>query len=63
MAQAAKLDGPAEQAVIDGLRDIAPDLGRFIIEFAFGASSNGLSLPTASATVAALWLWAWPPPS
>ena len=32
----AAIDGAAGAAVIDSLRDIAPDLGRFIIEFGFG---------------------------
>lgn len=31
-----RIDGAAGTAVIDSLRDIAPDLGRFIIEFGFG---------------------------
>ena len=41
-----EVDGHAGEAVIEGLRDIAPDLGRYIIEFAFGDiySRPGLSL-------------------
>ena len=31
-----EVDGHAGEAVIEGLKDIAPDLGRYIIEFAFG---------------------------
>lgn len=31
-----EVDGHAGQRVIDSLKDIAPDLGRYIIEFAFG---------------------------
>jgi 4-carboxymuconolactone decarboxylase len=31
-----EVDGHAGQRVIDSLQDIAPDLGRYIIEFAFG---------------------------
>jgi 4-carboxymuconolactone decarboxylase len=30
------VDGSAGEAVIESLRDIAPDLGRFIVEFGFG---------------------------
>jgi 4-carboxymuconolactone decarboxylase len=30
------LDAPAAQAVMDSLKDIAPDMARFIIEFAYG---------------------------
>ncbi|MBV8047093.1 MAG: carboxymuconolactone decarboxylase family protein [Paludibacterium sp.] len=42
------IDGEAGQRVIDSLRDIAPDLGRFIIEFGFGDiySRPGLDLVT-----------------
>ena len=32
----AAIDGKGGQAVIDSLQDIAPDLGRWIVEFAFG---------------------------
>lgn len=32
----AKIDGKAGQRVIDSLQDIAPDVGKYIIEFAFG---------------------------
>lgn len=32
----AAIDGQAGQAVLDSLADIAPDLGKYIIEFAFG---------------------------
>lgn len=32
----AKVDGKGGEAVIKALEAIAPDLGRFIIEFAFG---------------------------
>lgn len=30
------IDGDGGQAVIDSLKDIAPDVGRYIVEFAFG---------------------------
>lgn len=42
----AEVDGKGGDAVIDSLKEIAPDLGRFIIEFAFGDiySRSGLSL-------------------
>ncbi|NBK99514.1 MAG: carboxymuconolactone decarboxylase family protein [Erysipelotrichia bacterium] len=41
-----KIDGVAGKKVMESLADIAPDLGRFIIEFAFGDiySREGLSL-------------------
>ncbi|BDR55378.1 carboxymuconolactone decarboxylase [Bombiscardovia apis] len=32
----ADIDGAGGQAVVDSLQDIAPDLGRWIVEFAFG---------------------------
>lgn len=40
-----EIDGEAGEAVIASLRDVAPDLGRYIIEFAFGDvySRPGLS--------------------
>lgn len=53
----AEVDGNAGQQVIDGLKDIAPDLGRYIVEFAFGDlySRPGLDLRSREiATVAAL---------
>lgn len=41
-----KIDGEAGIRVIESLNDIAPDLGRYIIEFAFGQiyARSGLSL-------------------
>lgn len=41
-----KIDGSAGQKVIESLNDIAPDLGRYIVEFAFGHIYDrpGLSL-------------------
>lgn len=41
-----EVDGKGSDAVIDSLKNIAPDLGKFIIEFAFGDiySRVGLSL-------------------
>lgn len=36
LAKLTEIDGQAGQNVIDSLADIAPDLGRYIIEFAFG---------------------------
>lgn len=56
-ARLAEIDGSAGAAVIAGLADIAPDLGRYIVEFAFGDvySSPGLSLREREiATIAAL---------
>lgn len=53
----AEIDGEAGQAVIDSLADIAPDLARYVIEFAFGDvySRPGLDLRGREiATIAAL---------
>lgn len=52
-----EINGEAGQEVMDSLRDIAPDLGRFIIEFPFGDiyTRPGLDLRSREiATVAAL---------
>jgi 4-carboxymuconolactone decarboxylase len=57
LAKLAEIDGDAGQRVIDGLADIAPALGQYIVEFAFGDiySRPGLDLRTREiATVAAL---------
>lgn len=51
------IDGEAGERVIESLKDIAPDLGRYIIEFAFGDvySRPGLDLKSREiATIAAL---------
>jgi len=56
-ARLAEVDGAAGDAVIAGLADLAPDLGRYIVEFGFGDvySRPGLDLRTRElATVAAL---------
>ncbi|MGV8832042.1 MAG: carboxymuconolactone decarboxylase family protein [Devosia sp.] len=53
----AQIDGEAGQVVIDSLADIAPDLGRYVIEFGFGDiySRPGLDLRSREvATIAAL---------
>lgn len=41
-----KIDGEGGEAVIRSLEEISPDLGRFIVEFAFGDiySRDGLNL-------------------
>lgn len=41
-----KIDGAGGEAVIQSLKDIAPDLGNYIVEFAFGDiyAREGLSL-------------------
>lgn len=46
-AKLAEIDGKAGQAVIDSLAEVAPDLGRYIFEFAFGDiySRPGLEAP------------------
>ena len=52
-----EIDGEAGERVIENLRDIAPDLGRYAIEFVFGDvhSRPGLDLKSREiATVAAL---------
>jgi 4-carboxymuconolactone decarboxylase len=43
-----EIDGHGGQKVIDALADIAPDFGRYIIEFPFGDiySRQGLDLRT-----------------
>ncbi|MVB11002.1 Carboxymuconolactone decarboxylase family protein [Caprobacter fermentans] len=45
-ARLAEIDGEGGKRVIDSLREIAPDLGKYIIEFAFGDiyRREGLSL-------------------
>lgn len=47
MEQLKKIDGIGGENVIKSLEDIAPDVGRFIIEFAFGEiyPRENLSLP------------------
>ncbi len=52
-----EIDGDAGEKVLESLKDIAPDLGRYIIEFPFGDvySRPGLDLKSREiATVAAL---------
>lgn len=52
-----EIDGEVGERVLDSLRDIAPDLGRFIVEFAFGDiyARPGLDLVSRElVTVAAL---------
>jgi 4-carboxymuconolactone decarboxylase len=43
-----EVDGPAGPGVVDSLADLAPDLGRFVIEYVFGDvyARTGLDLPT-----------------
>ena len=53
----AEIDGHGGQKVIDALADVAPDFGRYLIEFPFGDiySSQGLDLRSREvATIAAL---------
>lgn len=52
-----EIDGEAGEKVINGLKDISPDLGKFIIEYAFGDiyTRDGLDLKSKEiAVVAAL---------
>ena len=56
-AKLAEVDGDGGQVVVDSLKDIAPDFGRLLIEYAFGDvySRPGLDLRTRELlTVAAL---------
>lgn len=57
LAKLAEVDGDAGRSIVDSLSDLAPDLGRYIVEFAFGDlySRPGLDLKSREiATVAAL---------
>ena len=57
LAKLKEIDGAAGEAVIDSLREIAPDLARYTIEFPFGDiyQRPGLDLQSREiATVAAL---------
>jgi 4-carboxymuconolactone decarboxylase len=57
LAKLREIDGEAGERVIDALQDIAPDLGRYTIEFPFGDiyQRPGLDLRSREmATVAAL---------
>ncbi|WP_264984029.1 carboxymuconolactone decarboxylase family protein [Pseudodesulfovibrio portus] len=57
MKKLEEIDGQAGQAVVDGLRDIAPDFAHYLIEFPFGDiySRPGLDLESREiATIAAL---------
>lgn len=57
LAQLEAISGPHGAAVVRSLDDIAPDLGRYIVEFAYGDvfSRDGLDVKTREiATVAAL---------
>lgn len=57
MAMLARIDGAGGQAVVDSLQDIAPDFGKYLLEFPFGDiySRPGLDLKSREiATVAAL---------
>lgn len=57
LAKLTEVDGKAGERVIESLKDIAPDLGRYVIEFPFGDvySRPGLDLRSREiATVAAL---------
>jgi 4-carboxymuconolactone decarboxylase len=57
LAQLERVSGPHGVTVVQSLNDIAPDLGRYIVEFAYGDvfSREGLDVKTREiATVAAL---------
>jgi len=49
-----EIDGEAGERVINGLKDISPDLGRFIIEYSFGDIYNLPLLDNKSKEVAAV---------
>ncbi len=56
-ARLREIDGSAGAEVIAGLADIAPDLGRYVVEFAFGDVYSGPELSLREreiATIAAL---------
>ncbi|MFI6587594.1 carboxymuconolactone decarboxylase family protein [Embleya sp. NPDC050493] len=56
LAALTEIDGHAGEQVIASLRDIAPDLGRYVLEFAFGDvySRTGLDLKTRELATVAL---------
>ncbi|VEP18067.1 Carboxymuconolactone decarboxylase [Hyella patelloides LEGE 07179] len=57
LAKLKEIDGEAGEKVIESLKDIAPDLGRYVIEYPFGDvySREGLDLKSREiATVSAL---------
>lgn len=57
MTMLAEIDGSGGEAVVESLQDIAPDFGRYLVEFPFGDiySRPGLDLKSREiATVAAL---------
>jgi 4-carboxymuconolactone decarboxylase len=35
-----EIDGRAGERIVDALKDIAPDLARYVIEFPFGVNSG-----------------------
>lgn len=49
-----EVDGHAGESVIDALKDIAPDFGRYIIEFAFGDVYSRVGLDLRSREIAAV---------
>jgi len=54
MQQMQKIDGDLGQRVMDALADISPDLGRYIVEFAFGDIYSRPGLDLKSRELAAL---------
>lgn len=54
MQQMQKIDGDLGQRVMDALADISPDLGRYIVEFAFGDLYSRPGLDLKSRELAAL---------
>ena len=55
-----EVDGNAGERVIASLEEVAPDLGRYILEFAFGDiyCRGGLTLPEREVITIASWLTA-----
>jgi 4-carboxymuconolactone decarboxylase len=49
-----EVDGEAGERVMESLKDIAPDLGRYVIEFAFGDVYNRPALDLKSREIAAV---------
>ncbi len=49
-----EVDGEAGERVMESLKDIAPDLARYVIEFAFGDVYNSPGLDLRSREIAAV---------
>jgi 4-carboxymuconolactone decarboxylase len=54
LAKLKEVDGEAGERVMESLKDIAPDLARYVIEFAFGDVYNSPGLDLRSREIAAV---------